>query len=53
MPCSVGSDGQPRTRGGLDALPAQLARAGFVETTELDPVTTRLGRVRLFRAQPR
>ena len=39
--------------GGLDALPAQLARAGFVETTELDPVTTRLGRVRLFRAQPR
>jgi SAM-dependent methyltransferase len=39
--------------GDLDALPAQLARAGFVETTELDPVTTRLGRVRLFRAQPR
>jgi len=36
--------------GGLDALPDQLARAGFAATTELHPVTTRLGRVRLFRA---
>lgn len=42
-----------RRFGDLDALPAQLARAGFVETTELGPVTTRLGRVRLFRAQLR
>jgi ubiquinone/menaquinone biosynthesis C-methylase UbiE len=41
-----------RRFGDLDALPAQLAGAGFVETTELGPVPTRLGRVRLFRAQP-
>lgn len=36
--------------GGLDALPDQLARARFAATTELHPVTTRLGRIRLFRA---
>ena len=36
--------------GGLDALPDQLAQAGFTATTELHPVTTRLGPVRLFRA---